>query len=109
MQNIKFAKSIKDFQNKEKSSFKRQTLQGVENWKKHIKNNPDDYKDIDKFFNNKKKKFNPKDLIGKSVKYKSRDKRIKDEKYYKKKKMKNYGNLFIALQGFNHIYLLDLS
>lgn len=93
MQNIKFAKSIKDFQNKEKSSFKRQTLQGVENWKKHIKNNPDDYKDIDKFFNNKKKKFNPKDLIGKSVKYKSRDKRIKDEKYYKKKKMKRPGKV----------------
>ena len=68
MQNIKFAKSIKDFQNKEKSSFKRQTLQGVENWKKHIKNNPDDYRNIDKFFNNKKKKFNPKDLAGKSVK-----------------------------------------
>ena len=93
MQNIKFAKSIKDFQNKERSSFKRQTLQGVENWKKHIKNNPDDYKDIDKFFNNKKKKFNPKDLIGKSVKYKSRDKRIKDEKYYKKKKMKRPGKV----------------
>ena len=93
MQNIKFAKSIKDFQNKERSSFKRQTLQGVENWKKHIKNNPDDYKDIDKFFNNKKKKFNPKDLIGKSVKYKSRDKRIKDEKYYKKKKMKRPGKI----------------
>ena len=55
MQNIKFAKSIKDFQNKEKSSFKRQTLQGVEKWKKHIKNNPQDYKDIDKFFNNKTK------------------------------------------------------
>ena len=65
MQNIKFAKSIKDFQNKEKSSFKRQTLQGVENWKKHIKNNPEDYKNIDKFFNNKKKKFNPKNLIRK--------------------------------------------
>ena len=93
MQNIKFAKSIKDFQNKEKSSFKRQTLQGVEKWKKHIKNNPQDYKDIDKFFNNKKKKFNPKDLIGKSVKYKSRDKRIKDEKYYKKKKMKRPGKV----------------
>ena len=93
MQNIKFAKSIKDFQNKERSSFKRQTLQGVENWKKHIKNNPDDYKDIDRFFNNKKKKFNPKDLIGKSVKYKSREKRIKDEKYYKKKKMKRPGKV----------------
>ena len=75
MQNIKFAKSIKDFQNKEKSSFKRQTLQGVEKWKKHIKNNPQDYKDIDKFFVNKKRKFNPNDLVGKSVKYKSKVKK----------------------------------
>ena len=93
MQNIKFAKSIKDFQNKEKSSFKRQTLQGVENWKKHIKNNPDDYRNIDKFFNNKKKKFNPKNLIGKSVKYKSKEKRLADERYYKKKKMKRPGKV----------------
>ena len=93
MQNIKFAKSIKDFQNKEKSSFKRQTLQGVEKWKKHIKNNPQDYKDIDKFFNNKKKKFNPKNLIGKSVKHKSREKRLADERYYKKKKMKRPGKV----------------
>jgi len=93
MQNIKFAKSMKDFQNKERSKFKRQTLQGVENWKKHIKNNPDDYRDIDKFFNNKKKKFNPKELAGKSVKYKSREKRIADEKYYKKKKMKRPGKV----------------
>ena len=93
MQNIKFAKSIKDFQNKEKSSFKRQTLQGVENWKKHIKNNPDDYRNIDKFFNNKKKKFNPKDLAGKSLKYKSREKRLADERYYKKKKMKRPGKV----------------
>jgi rRNA-processing protein EBP2 len=93
MQNIKFAKSIKDFQNKEKSSFKRQTLQGVENWKKHIKNNPEDYKNIDKFFNNKKKKFNPKNLIGKSVKHKSREKRLADERYYKKKKMKRPGKV----------------
>ena len=93
MQNIKFAKSIKDFQNKEKSSFKRQTLQGVENWKKHIKNNPDDYRNIDKFFNNKKKKFNPKDLAGKSVKHKSKEKRLADERYYKKKKMKRPGKV----------------
>ena len=93
MQNIKFAKSIKDFQNKEKSSFKRQTLQGVENWKKHIKNNPDDYRNIDKFFNNKKKKFNPKDLVGKSVKQKSKEKRLADERYYKKKKMKRPGKI----------------
>ena len=75
MQNIKFAKSMKDFQNKEKSSFKRQTLEGVEKWKKHIKNNPDDYKNIDKFFVNKKRKFNPNDLVGKSVKYKSKVKK----------------------------------
>ena len=93
MQNIKFAKSMKDFQNKERSKFKRQTLQGVENWKKHRKNNPDDYRDIDKFFNNKKKKFNPKELAGKSVKHKSREKRIADEKYYKKKKMKRPGKV----------------
>ena len=93
MQNIKFAKSIKDFQNKEKSSFKRQTLQGVEKWKKHIKNNPQDYKDIDKFFYFIKKKFNPKDLAGKSVKYKSKEKRMADERYYKKKKMKRPGKV----------------
>ena len=93
IQNIKFAKSMKDFQNKERSKFKRQTLQGVENWKKHIKNNPDDYRDIDKFFNNKKKIFNPKELAGKSVKHKSREKRIADEKYYKKKKMKRPGKV----------------
>ena len=93
MQNIKFAKSMKDFQNKERSSFKRQTLEGVEKWKKHIKNNPDDYKNIDKFFVNKKKKFNPKDLVGKSVKHKSREKRIADERYYKKKQMKRPGKV----------------
>ena len=93
MQNIKFAKSMKDFQNKEKSSFKRQTLEGVEKWKKHIKNNPDDYKNIDKFFVNKKKKFNPKDLAGKSVKYKSREKRLADERFYKKKQMKRPGKV----------------
>ena len=93
MQNIKFAKSMKDFQNKEKSSFKRQTLEGVEKWKKHIKNNPDDYKNIDQFFVNKKKKFNPKDLVGKSVKHKSREKRIADERFYKKKQMKRPGKV----------------
>jgi len=93
MQNIKFAKTMKDFQNKERSKFKRQTMEGVENWKKHIKNNPDDYKNIDKFFVNKKKKFNPKDLIGKSVKHKSREKRMADERYYKKKQMKRPGKV----------------
>ena len=86
-------KKNQKIQNKEKSSFKRQTLQGVEKWKKHIKNNPQDYKDIDKFFNNKKKKFNPKDLAGKSVKYKSKEKRMADERYYKKKKMKRPGKV----------------
>ena len=93
MQNIKFAKSMKDFQNKEKSSFKRQTLEGVEKWKKHIKNNPEDYKNIDKFFVNKKKKFNPKDLVGKSVKHKSKEKRLADERFYKKKQMKRPGKV----------------
>jgi rRNA-processing protein EBP2 len=93
MQNIKFAKSMKDFQNKEKSSFKRQTLEGVEKWKKHIKNNPDDYKNIDKFFVNKKRKFNPNDLVGKSVKYKSKEKRLADERFYKKKQMKRPGKV----------------
>ena len=93
MQNIKFAKSMKDFQNKEKSSFKRQTLEGVEKWKKHIKNNPEDYKNIDKFFVNKKKKFNPKDLVGKNVKHKSKEKRLADERFYKKKQMKRPGKV----------------
>ena len=85
MQNIKFAKTMKDFQNKERSSFKRQTLEGVEKWKKHIKNNPDDYRNIDKFLLNKKRKFNPNDLVGKSVKHKSKEKRLVDERFYKKK------------------------
>jgi rRNA-processing protein EBP2 len=93
MQNIKFAKTMKDHQNKERSKFKRQTMEGVENWKKHIKENPDDYKNIDKFFVNKKKKFNPKDLVGKSVKHKSREKRMADERYYKKKQMKRPGKV----------------
>ena len=93
MQNIKFAKTMKDFQNKERSSFKRQTLEGVEKWKKHIKNNPDDYRNIDKFLVNKKRKFNPNDLVGKSVKHKSREKRLADERFYKKKQMKRPGKL----------------
>ena len=93
MQNIKFAKTMKDFQNKERSSFKRQTLEGVEKWKKHIKNNPDDYRNIDKFFVNKKRKFNPNDLVGKSVKHKSREKRLADERFYKKKQMKRPGKV----------------
>ena len=93
MQNIKFAKTMKDFQNKERSSFKRQTLEGVEKWKKHIKNNPDDYRNIDKFLVNKKRKFNPNDFVGKSVKHKSREKRLADERFYKKKQMKRPGKL----------------
>ena len=93
MQNIKFAKTMKDFQNKERSSFKRQTLEGVEKWKKHIKNNPDDYKNIDKFLVNKKRKFNPNDLVGKSVRFKSREKRLADERFYKKKQMKRPGKV----------------
>ena len=93
MQNIKFAKTMKDFQNKERSSFKRQTLEGVEKWKKHIKNNPDDYRNIDKFLVNKKRKFNPNDLVGKSVKHKSREKRLADERFYKKKQMKRPGKV----------------
>ena len=94
-QNIKFAKSIKDFQNKEKSSFKKKTLEGIEKWKKHIKNNPNDYNNIDKFFegDKKKKKFNPKLLAGKSVNFKSKEKRINDMKHFKKKQNKRHGKV----------------
>ena len=94
-QNIKFAKSIKDFQNKEKSSFKKKTFEGIEKWKKHIKNNPNDYNNIDKFFegDKKKKKFNPKLLSGKSVKFKSKEKRINDMKHFKKKQNKRHGKV----------------
>ena len=71
LQNIKFAKSMKDYQNKMKSSFKRKTAEGIEKWKEHIKTNPNDYKNIDKFIGDgKRKKFNPRELIGKSVKFK---------------------------------------
>ena len=84
---------MKDFQNKERSKFKRDTYEGVEKWKKHIKNNADDYKNIDKFFNNNKKKFNPKSLVGKSVKFKTKEKRLKDERFYKKKQMKRPGKV----------------
>ena len=94
-QNIKFAKSIKDFQNKEKRSFKKKTFEGIEKWKKHIKNNPNDYNNIDKFFegDKKKKKFNPKLLAGKSVKFKSKEKRINDMKHFKKKQNKRHGKV----------------
>ena len=94
LQNIKFAKSMKDYQNKMKSSFKRKTAEGIEKWKEHIKTNPNDYKNIDKFIGDgKKKKFNPKDLIGKSVKFKSKEKRLADERRYKKKQMKRPGKV----------------
>jgi rRNA-processing protein EBP2 len=94
-QNIKFAKSIKDFQNKEKSAFKKRTLEGIEKWKQHIKHNPNDYNNIDKFFDGdkKKKKFNPKQLAGKSVKFKSKEKRINDMQHFKKKQNKRHGKV----------------
>ena len=94
LQNIKFAKSMKDYQNKMKSSFKRKTAEGIEKWKEHIKTNPNDYKNIDKFIGDgKRKKFNPRDLIGKSVKFKSKEKRLADERRYKKKQMKRPGKV----------------
>jgi len=94
LQNIKFAKSMKDYQNKMKSSFKRKTAEGIEKWKEHIKTNPNDYKNIDKFIGDgKSKKFNPRDLIGKSVKFKSKEKRLADERRYKKKQMKRPGKV----------------
>ena len=55
LQNIKFAKSMKDYQNKMKSSFKRKTAEGIEKWKEHIKTNPNDYKNIEKFIGDGKK------------------------------------------------------
>ena len=94
LQNIKFAKSMKDYQNKMKSSFKRKTAEGIEKWKEHIKTNPNDYKNIDKFIGDgKRKKFNPRDLIGKSVKFKSKEKRLADERRYRKKQMKRPGKV----------------
>jgi len=54
MQNIKFSKSIKDYKNKEKSEYKRSTKEGVENWKAHVKSNPEDYNRIDDFLGNDK-------------------------------------------------------
>ena len=41
----------------------------------------------------KKKKFNPKSLIGKSVKFKSKEKRLADERRYRKKQMKRPGKV----------------
>ena len=43
-QNIKFSKSIKDFKNKEKTNFKKNTKEGLENWKTRIINNNIRYK-----------------------------------------------------------------
>jgi len=54
MQNVKFSKAIRDFKNKEKANFKKNTKEGLEKWKAHIKTNPDDYGQINKFFDNKK-------------------------------------------------------
>ena len=94
LQNIKFAKSIKDQQNKEKSAFKRKTMEGIEKWKEHIRKNPKDYNKIDNFLDGKKKKkFNVKDLAGKSVRFKSREKRLSDMRHYKKKQMKRPGKV----------------
>lgn len=94
LQNIKFAKSIKDQQNKEKSAFKRKTMEGIEKWKEHIRKNPKDYNKIDNFLDGKKKKkFNVKDLAGKSVRFKSREKRLSDTRHYKKKQMKRPGKV----------------
>ena len=94
LQNIKFAKSMKDYQNKMKSSFKRKTAEGIEKWKEYNKKNPNDYKNIDKFIDDgKKKKFNPRELFGKSVKFKSKEKRLADERRYSKKQMKRPGKV----------------
>lgn len=94
LQNIKFAKSMKDYQNKMKSSYKRNTAEGIEKWKEYIKKNPNDYKNIDKFIDDgKKKKFNPRELFGKSVKFKSKEKRLADERRYRKKQMKRPGKV----------------
>ena len=41
----------------------------------------------------KKKKFNSKSLIGKSVKFKSKEKRLADERRYRKKQMKRPGKV----------------
>ena len=52
-----------------------------------------DYNKIDKFIDGKKKKFNVKDLAGKSVRYKSMEKRLNDMRHYKKKQMKRPGKV----------------
>ena len=51
-------------------------------------------KNINKFNNKrKKKKFNPRELFGKSVKFKSKEKRLADERRYRKKQMKRPGKV----------------
>lgn len=45
---------MKDSQNKEKSAARRRTKEGIESWKKHIKNNPNDYHKIDEFIDGKR-------------------------------------------------------
>lgn len=54
---------MKDKTNKERSQFKKQTKEGIENWKKRkflinsdIKSNPNEYHQIDKFFDGKNEK-----------------------------------------------------
>ena len=69
LQNIKYSKSviiykltlkkqIKDFKQKEQSQFKRSTKEGVENWKQHVKSNPNDYHKLDDFLTTNKQKGN---------------------------------------------------
>lgn len=89
LQNIKFSKTLKDMKNKESGMNKRNMEEGIRKWKEHIKTSPNDYQKIDKFISNKKrKKFNMNDLKGKSVRHKTKEKRIADTNYYKKKMMK---------------------
>ena len=47
----------------------------------------------------RKKKFNVKDLAGKSVRYKSMEKRLNDMRYYKKKQMKRPGKVKRMMNG----------
>lgn len=44
---------MKDSQDKQKADFKKKTREGIDSWKQHIKNKPNDYNNIDKFFNGK--------------------------------------------------------
>ena len=38
LQNIKFSKSIKDYKNREKGEFRKDTKQGLQNWKERKRN-----------------------------------------------------------------------